>query len=193
MTSSTSTPTRCSVTRKSSATAPTETTGFTDVAADAWYADAVASVTEMGLMNGTSATTFAPAMDTSRGMLVTILARCAGTDTTASDVWYADGQAWAVENGVSDGTNMEGTLTREQLVTMLWRYAGSPAAEGDLAAYPDGASVSSWAADAVAWAVESGLLTGSDTGALNPQGNASRAELATLMVRASALLTAAAE
>ena len=175
------------------ATAPTETTGFTDVAADAWYADAVASVTEMGLMNGTSATTFAPAMDTSRGMLVTILARCAGTDTTVSDVWYADGQAWAVANGVSDGTNMEGTLTREQLVTMLWRYAGSPAAEGDLTAYPDGASVSSWAADAVAWAVESGLLTGSDTGALNPQGNASRAELATLMVRASALLTADAE
>ena len=175
------------------AAAPVETTGFTDVAADAWYADAVASVTELGLMNGTSETTFAPAMDTSRGMLVTILARCAGTDTTVSDVWYADGQAWAVANGVSDGTNMEGTLTREQLVTMLWRYAGSPAAEGDLAAYPDGASVSSWAADAVAWAVESGLLTGSDTGALNPQGNASRAELATLMVRASALLTADAE
>lgn len=168
-------------------------TGYTDVAADAWYADAVASVTEMGLMNGTSETTFSPAMDTSRGMLVTILARCAGTDTTVSDVWYADGQAWAVENGVSDGTNMEGVLTREQLVTMLWRYAGSPAAEGDLSAYPDGASVSSWAADAVTWAVESGLLTGSDTGALNPQGNASRAELATLMVRASSLLTADAE
>ena len=165
-------------------------TGYTDVPADAWYADAVASVTELGLMNGTSATTFSPAMDTSRGMLVTILARCAGTDTTVSDVWYADGQAWAVENGVSDGTNMEGVLTREQLVTMLWRYAGSPAAEGDLTAYPDGTSVSSWAADAVTWAVESGLLTGSDTGALNPQGNASRAELATLMVRASDLLTA---
>ena len=165
-------------------------TGYTDVPADAWYADAVASVTEMGLMNGTSATTFSPAMDTSRGMLVTILARCAGTDTTVSDVWYADGQAWAVANGVSDGTNMEGVLTREQLVTMLWRYAGSPAAEGDLTAYPDGTSVSSWAADAVTWAVESGLLTGSDTGALNPQGNASRAELATLMVRASDLLTA---
>ena len=170
-----------------------ETTGFVDVPADAWYADAVASVTELGLMNGTSETTFAPAMDTSRGMLVTILARCAGTDTTVSDVWYADGQAWAVENGVSDGTNMEGVLTREQLVTMLWRYAGSPAAEGDLTAYPDGASVSDWAADAVTWAVENGLLTGSDTGALNPQGNASRAELATLMVRASALLTADAE
>ena len=171
----------------------TETTGFADVDADAWYADAVASVTELGLMNGTSETTFSPAMDTSRGMLVTILARCAGVDTTVSDVWYADGQAWAVENGVSDGTNMEGVLTREQLVTMLWRYAGSPAAEGDLAAYPDGASVNSWAADAMAWAVESGLLTGSDTGALNPQGNASRAELATLMVRASALFTADAE
>ena len=171
----------------------TATTGFADVAADAWYADAVASVTEMGLMNGTSETTFSPAMDTSRGMLVTILARCAGTDTTVSDVWYADGQAWAVENGVSDGTNMEGVLTREQLVTMLWRYAGSPAAEGDLTAWSDGASVSDWAADAVTWAVENGLLTGSDTGALNPQGNASRAELATLMVRASALLTADAE
>ena len=166
---------------------------WADVAADAWYADAVASVTELGLMNGTSETTFSPAMDTSRGMLVTILARCAGVDTTVSDVWYADGQAWAVENGVSDGTNMEGVLTREQLVTMLWRYAGSPAAEGDLTAWSDGASVSDWATDAVTWAVENGLLTGSDTGALNPQGNASRAELATLMVRASALLTADAE
>ena len=107
--------------------------------------------------------------------------------------WYADGQAWAVENGVSDGNHMEGVLSREQLVTMLWRYAGSPAAEGDLSFYTDGGAVSSWAADAVTWAVANGILTGSDSGALNPQGNASRAELATLMVRASALLTAVGE
>ena len=180
-------------------TTPTEDTdtaepaGYTDVAADAWYAGSVSAVTELGLMNGVTDTTFAPAMDTSRGMLVTILARCAGADTSVSASWYADGQAWAVENGVSDGTNMEGVLSREQLVTMLWRYAGSPAAEGDLSSYTDGGAVSSWAADAVTWAVANGILTGSDSGALNPQGNASRAELATLMVRASALLTAVGE
>ena len=180
-------------------TTPTEDTdtaepaGYTDVAADAWYAGSVSAVTELGLMNGVTDTTFAPAMDTSRGMLVTILARCAGADTSVSASWYADGQAWAVENGVSDGTNMEGVLSREQLVTMLWRYAGRPAAEGDLSSYTDGGAVSSWAADAVTWAVANGILTGSDSGALNPQGNASRAELATLMVRASALLTSAGE
>ena len=168
-------------------TAPS--TGYTDVAASAWYADAVSTVTELGLMNGTTATAFSPDAATTRGMLVTILARYDGTDTSAGSVWYEAGADWAVENGVSDGTNMNGALTREQLVTMLWRYAGSPEAD-DLSGYPDSASVSSWAADAMAWAVENGLITGTGTGALSPQGSASRAQLATILVRAGALLSA---
>ena len=166
---------------------------YTDVASSAWYADAVSSVTEMGLMSGVSSTAFGPAVTTTRGMMVTVLARYAGVDTTTGSTWYEAGQTWAMENGVSDGTNMNGTLTREQLVSMLWRYAGSPAPEGDLSGWSDAASVSGWATDAMTWAVESGILSGTGKNTLNPQGSASRAELASLLVRADALLTADAE
>ena len=166
---------------------------YTDVASSAWYADAVSSVTEMGLMSGVSSTAFGPAVTTTRGMMVTVLARYAGVDTTTGSTWYEAGQTWAVENDVSDGTNMNGTLTREQLVSMLWRYAGSPAPEGDLSGWSDAASVSGWATDAMTWAVESGILSGTGKNTLNPQGSASRAELASLLVRADALLTADAE
>ncbi len=168
-------------------------TGYTDVAANAWYADAVAAVTDMGLMSGVSSTAFGPAVTTTRGMMVTVLARYAGVDTTTGSTWYEAGQTWAMENGVSDGTNMNGTLTREQLVSMLWRYAGSPAPEGDLSGWSDAASVSGWATDAMTWAVESGILSGTGKNTLNPQGSASRAELASLLVRADALLSADAE
>lgn len=167
-----------------------EETLYDDVAADAWYASSVAAVTQLGLMNGTSSTTFSPAMDTTRGMLVTILARYAGVDTSASDPWYAAGQAWAMEVGVSDGTDMEGGLSREQLVTMAWRYLGSPASEQDLSAYPDVDSVSEWAAGAMAWAVETGIITGNGAGELAPQTVASRAELATILVRMLSVLSA---
>ncbi len=165
-------------------------TGYTDVPADAWYADAVASVTELGLMNGTSENAFDPAGDMTRAMILTVLARYDGQDTTGGSSWYEQGAQWAVENGVSDGTSLNSTVSREQLVTMLWRYAGSPAAETGLDGYADSAAVSDWSEQAMAWAVENGLLTGSGAGALDPQGNASRAEVATLMVRASDLLTA---
>ena len=166
---------------------------YADVASNAWYADAVSSVTEMGLMSGVSSTAFGPAVTTTRGMMVTVLARYAGVDTTTGSTWYEAGQTWAVENGVSDGTNMNGTLTREQLVSMLWRYAGSPAPEGDLSSWSDAAAVSGWATDAMTWAVESGILSGTGKNTLNPQGSASRAELASLLVRADAHLTADAE
>ena len=183
---------------------------FNDVPSDAWYYEAVNWAQSEGLMDGVAEGTFDPGGTVTRAMVVTILYRLSGEpDMPESDwgyayadvdssAWYAVPVYWARLNGVADGVsdtqfNPTGSITREQLVTMLWRYAGSPAAEGDLTAWSDGASVSDWAADAVTWAVENGLLTGSDTGALNPQGNASRAELATLMVRASALLTADAE
>ena len=156
---------------------------FTDVAENDWYYGAVEYVYETGLMNGTSATAFSPSMTTSRAMILTMLARYAGVDTSTGSVWYEAGAAWAIANGVSDGTNLEASLTREQLVTMLWRYLGSPAAEGTLSTYPDSGSVSSWAVDAMVWAVNHGVITGNGAGQLNPLGTASRAEVATILMR----------
>ena len=156
---------------------------FTDVAEGDWYYDAVEYVYENDLMNGTSATTFSPFVTTSRAMILTILARYDGVDTSTGSTWYEAGAVWAIAEGVSDGTNLEANLTREQLVTMLWRYAGSPVVESDLADYPDSASVSDWAVNAMIWAVENGVITGNGAGALNPQGTATRAEVATILMR----------
>ena len=156
---------------------------FTDVKDGDWFYEAVKYVYDNELMNGTSATTFSPYVTTSRAMIMTILARYSGVDTTTGDTWYEAGAAWAVANGVSDGTNLEADVTREQLVTMLWRLTGSPAVEGGLEAFPDAASVSDWAADAMAWAVETGIITGTGAGELNPQGTASRVEVAAIMAR----------
>ena len=105
---------------------------FSDVAEQDWFYDAVVYVYENELMNGTSATTFSPSVTTSRAMMLTMLARYDGVDTSTGSTWYEAGAAWAVAEGVSDGTNLEADLTREQLVTMLWRYAGSPMVEKDL-------------------------------------------------------------
>ena len=122
---------------------------FVDVAKSDWFADAVAYVTDKGLMNGTGSDTFSPNASTTRGMLMTVLARYAGEDTTGSTPWYQKGMEWAKANGVSDGTNPEVNITREQLVTMLYRYAGSPKANGSLDSFSDAASVSSYAVNAV--------------------------------------------
>ena len=118
-----------------------------------------------------------------RAMVVTVLARYDDVDTTTGNTWYEAGAAWAVENGVSDGTNLGGSITREQLVTMLWRYAGSPEVKGSLSAYPDFASVSDWALDAMIWAVDASIITGNGVGELNPQGTATRVEVATMLAR----------
>ena len=156
--------------------------GFNDVASSAWYADAVQYVTNKGLMNGTGSDTFSPNASTTRGMLMTVLARYAGTDTTDSTPWYQKGMEWAKANGVSDGTNPEVNITREQLVTMLYRYAGSPKANGSLDSFSDAASVSSYAVNAMQWAVANGIVNGSN-GKLNPKNNATRAEVAAILMR----------
>ena len=156
---------------------------FTDVDVDDWFYSAVKYVYDNGLMNGTSATQFSPFMTTSRAMILTILARYNGVDTSTGATWYEAGVAWAVENGVSDGTNLEAAVSREQLVTMLWRLVGSPVIECDLTAYPDSGSVSNWAAQAMAWAVDTGIIIGTGAGTLNPQGNATRAEVAAMLAR----------
>ena len=160
---------------------PTKKT-FSDVDKSDWFADAVAYVTAKGLMNGTSSNTFSPNASTTRGMLMTVLARYAGTDTTDSTPWYQKGMEWAKANGVSDGTNPTVNITREQLVTMLYRYAGSPKANGSLDSFSDAASVSSYAVNAMQWAVANGIVNGLN-GKLNPQDNATRAEVAAILMR----------
>ena len=155
---------------------------FSDVDKSDWFADAVAYVTDKGLMNGTGSDTFSPNASTTRGMLMTVLARYAGEDTTGSTPWYQKGMEWAKANGVSDGTNPEVNITREQLVTMLYRYAGSPKADGKLDSFSDSASVSTYAADAMQWAVANGIVNGLN-GKLNPQNNATRAEVAAILMR----------
>ena len=155
---------------------------FVDVEKSDWFADAVAYVTEKGLMNGTGSDTFSPNASTTRGMLMTVLARYAGEDTTGGAIWYEKGMNWAKANGVSDGTNPEVNITREQLVTMLYRYAGSPKADGKLDSFSDAASVSSYAVNAMQWAVANGIVNGSN-GKLNPQNNATRAEVAAILMR----------
>ena len=155
---------------------------FSDVAKSDWFADAVAYVTDKGLMNGTGSDTFSPNASTTRGMLMTVLARYAGEDTTGGATWYEKGMNWAKAKGVSDGTNPTVNITREQLVTMLYRYAGSPAANGSLDNFSDAASVSSYAVNAMQWAVANGIVNGSN-GKLNPKNNATRAEVAAILMR----------
>ena len=147
-----------------------------------WYADAVKYVTDKGLMNGTDDNQFSPSATTTRAMLMTVLARYAGEDTTGGATWYEKSMEWAKAKGVSDGTNPNANITREQLVTMMYRYAGSPKADGKLDSFSDAASVSTYAADAMQWAVANGIVDGSN-GKLNPQNNATRAQVAAILMR----------
>ena len=159
---------------------------FTDVASGSWYYDGVKYACDNGLMNGTSANAFSPNADTTRSMIVTILARMEGVNTSGGATWYTAGREWAMENGISDGTNMEGKITREQLAAMLYRYAKMKgydvSASASLSGYTDASSVSGWAKEAMQWAVGSGLIQGSNN-ALTPQANASRAQIATILMR----------
>ena len=154
---------------------------FSDVPADHWAADAVTCVAARELFIGTGDDEFSPDLHMTRGMLMTVLARLDGADAYGDD-WLDKGLAWAVENGVSDGTDPEADVTREQIVTMLWRMAGCPAPAGDLSDWPDGADASGWAAEALAWAVETGIMQGDDTGALDPRSPALRSHVAQLLM-----------
>ena len=161
-------------------------TKFTDVADNAWYASAVNYAVDKGLMNGTGEGKFSPEAATTRGMIVTILARLDGKNTSGTP-WYQAGQRWAMEYEISDGTNMTGAITREQLVTMLFRYAVKNGLEAvtlseNLTQFTDASDISAWAVSAMQWAVGQGLIQGSN-GQLRPQANASRAEVATILMR----------
>ena len=171
-----------SSTSSASATQTAQPVTYTDVAPTAWYRDAVSYVQQKGLMSGTGDNTFAPESTMTRAMLMTVLARYAGTDTGGGATWYEKGMSWAKANGVSDGTNPSGSITREQLVTMLYRYQKSPAVSGELS-FSDAGSVSAWASDAMRWAVAKGIVTGMNDGTLAPQQTATRAQVATILMR----------
>lgn len=155
---------------------------FADVAPTAWYAEAVDYVVEAGLMTGTGGGKFSPEQTVSRAMVMTVLARLAGVDTDGGDTWYEKALVWAVESGITDGSNPTGIITREQLVTMLYRQAGSPTQDTALSGFDDIDTVSPWAKDAMIWAVEHNILNGIN-GSLAPQGTATRAQMAALFQR----------
>ena len=155
---------------------------YGDVAANAWYYDAVAYVSASGMMTGTSAAAFSPDAATTRAMIWTVLARLNGQSVDGGSPWYAAAQSWAVSAGVSDGTDPAGNITREALAAMLYRAAGSPAVSGNFLAFSDGDSVSSWAESAMLWATQNGIIGGID-GALAPQGQATRAQVAAMLQR----------
>jgi hypothetical protein len=174
---------------------------FTDVKSGDWFYDAVRYTTQNELFNGTSATTFAPNNDMTRAMLVTVLYRLEGKPAVTganafSDVksgeWYTDAVIWATENGIVNGygNNLFGTndpITREQMATMLLRYAEykkyDTAKANDLASFTDANSIASYALAAMKWANAEGLITGRTATTLAPTGTATRAEVATILMR----------
>lgn len=166
---------------------------FADVAGSFWGAEAVTFVTSRELFQGTGAATFDPNAPMDRAMIVTVLARLDGVDTTAGSTWYEAGVQWAVSSGISDGSGLDQNLTREQLATMLYRYAqykGCDVSVGEntnILSYSDVSSVSEYAMEAVQWACGAGVIGGKD-GLLDPAGNATRAEVATMLMRFVALL-----
>ena len=156
---------------------------FTDVAEGAWYYDAVSYVYANGLMDGVSATEFNPDANMTRAMVWAILARVDGETVTGAN-WADTAREWAMANGVSDGENASGYVTREQLATMLWRYAGEPETDGSgVGVFDDGETVSVWAFDAMSWALNNGVITGVSDDALLPANTATRAQCAAMLMR----------
>lgn len=149
-----------------------------------WSRDQVNFVAARELFQGVGDNQFGVGRPMTRGMVNTVLARLAGVDTTpaAGQNWYDKGITWARENGVSDGTNPNGSVTREQLATMLYRYAGSPAVNGSLP-FSDADTASDYAQNALLWATQNGILNGYGDGRVGPKANAERAQVAAMMAR----------
>ena len=172
---------------------------FIDVAPNAWYKDAAQYAYAGGLMTGVSANEFAPDATTTRGMIVSMLARLEGVESAndagfadVSDEWYATAVNWAasvgVVNGYEDGTfRPNDAITREQLAAILMNYAAykgeDVSARASLDAYSDAENVSTWATDTMSWAVAEGYITGMIADTLQPQGSATRAQVAAILER----------
>ena len=177
--------------------AAAEDTGFSDVAGGAWYAEAVAYVRDNGLMSGTSETTFEPEGAMTRGTLVTTLYRMAGSPSLENenlgypyadvpgDAWHADGVYWARLSGLVSGYSdqrfgPDDPVTREQIAAILWRYAGSPAAESGTG-FADEEDISGYAGQAVDWARANGIVNGGDGNRFLPQDSTTRAQTAVIL------------
>ena len=154
--------------------------GFIDTQ-DHWAKDEIDFVSARGLVNGMSATIYAPNASTTRAQLWTILARQNGADLTGGNTWYEKAQNWAKDKGVSDGANPNAAINRAQMVTMLWRAVGQPTA-GGTANFTD-VPTDSYYAQAVAWAVENGITTGVGNGHFDPTGTCTRAQIAAFLAR----------
>lgn len=174
---------------------------FEDVSETDWFYESVAYVFDEGLMNGTSATTFSPYLDTTRGMIVTILHRLAGGNApkdaapfldVTSGQYYATAVAWAYENGIVNGYSAEAfgpndAITREQMAAILMNYAKfmgyDTTAAADLSKFSDADKISGYAVQSMAWANASGLINGKGGSILDPTGNAQRCEVAAILYR----------
>ncbi len=177
---------------------------FDDVDAEKWYYEGIQYCVGRGLMNGMSKTIFSPEKQCNRAMLVSILYRLEGAEEMAyspifkdvpANTWYTDGVLWAEQNGIVNGLGNnrfgpEDPLTREQFATIMMRYVAFKGAKTDaraaLSSFPDASKVSNYAKDAMGWAVAEGLINGNAAGNvsyLQPQGNATRAECATILMR----------
>lgn len=163
---------------------------FTDVPETHWAHDAIEYVVDEGLFAGTSATTFSPEGTMTRAMLWVVLARMDGVDTSKTNggAWYQAGLDWAVKNGISDGTNPNNNITREQFASMLYRYAENAGEDitadtSELNKFIDTINIASYALEPLAWAVENGIVSGTSSDTISPAGNATRAQVATMLMR----------
>ncbi len=156
----------------------TNPVSFSDIQGTNWYNLAVEFVSARGIMTGMTANTFEAAGTTTRAQVWTMLARLSGVDTTSTEGnWYDVARAWAMENGISDGTYADGKITRQEMVTMLYRFVEGKGDSKSIEGFSDADLVSSWAKDAMEWAYGMGIMQGDGNG-LNPTGNATRAEMA---------------
>ena len=148
---------------------------------DHWAKGAIDFVSARGLVNGMTATSYAPNNSTTRAQLWTILARQNDADLTGGATWFENAQNWAKTKGISDGANPNAAINRAQMVTMLWRAAGQPVA-GGAASFTD-VSADSYYAQAVSWAVENGITTGVGGGHFDPTATCTRAQIAAFLAR----------
>ena len=151
---------------------------------DHWSRDEVNFVASREIFNGVGNNLFGVNRSMTRGMVNTVLARLAGVDTTpsAGQKWYEVGTAWAKSQGITDGTNPEASVTREQLATLLYRFYGTPAVSGTLS-FVDAGAISDYAQDALLWATQNGILNGVGNNRIVPSADAQRAQVAAMFAR----------
>ena len=169
-------------TEESKKTEETQPIRFDDVSETDWSYDDIQYVAQRGLFIGTAEGVFSPKLGMTRGMFMAVLARLGGEDAYGED-WQEKGVAWCVAQGISDGSAPERPISRQEMVTMLWRMAGSPVSDTDISDRPDAADAAPWALPALRWAVEVGILKGTDTGALLPAAGATREQVAAVIHR----------